>query len=91
MEYLDRAEYLKGLSDHDSNGQDHGAAAATKVRKPGQAGGKEEVGVSCSSALGLLVWGLFGSCLDAALCAAWEHGIDIPAFYCTTYQILPMS
>eukprot|EP00983_Pelagomonas_calceolata_P028185 882850-Pelagomonas_calceolata.AAC.2 len=43
-EYLVRAEYLKGLGIHDSNGQDHGAAAATKVRKPGQAGGKEEVG-----------------------------------------------
>mmetsp|Transcript_7006 Transcript_7006/g.18830 ORF Transcript_7006/g.18830 Transcript_7006/m.18830 type:complete len:734 (-) Transcript_7006:852-3053(-) len=41
-EYLVRAEYLKGLGIHDSNGQDHGAAAATKVRKPGQAGGKEE-------------------------------------------------
>jgi hypothetical protein len=44
-EYEARAQYLKSTKDHESNGQDHGAAAATKVRKSGQAGGgKEEVG-----------------------------------------------
>ncbi|PNH05006.1 Vacuolar protein sorting-associated protein 4A, partial [Tetrabaena socialis] len=39
-EYLDRAEYLKGVNGNDTGGNDSGTAAATKVRKPGQ--NKEE-------------------------------------------------
>ena len=47
-EYLERAEYLKGVVGQDSSGPENGAAAAQKVKKPG-VGGTGEVSGSQSN------------------------------------------